>query len=164
VNPTQGGWLILLSLGVAMLLAIVHLPESWPQWLGWLRPAWISLVVFFWVMELPHRLGLISAWMIGLVVDVLYADPLGLNGALLAAITYVAWRFYERLRMYSVFQQCGVVFLLILGSEAVRMFVGDVAANRGWSWAVVGPALISILVWPFLYLTLQRFRVQFRVE
>jgi rod shape-determining protein MreD len=156
--------LILFSLGVAMVLAIVHLPETWPQWLGWLRPEWVSLVVFFWVMELPHRLGLISAWVVGLAVDVLYADPLGLNGALLAAITYFAWRFYERLRMYSVFQQCGVVFVLIFGSEAVRMLVRDLAWDRGWTWAVVLPALASMVLWPFVYLLLQRFRTQFRVE
>jgi rod shape-determining protein MreD len=164
VNPTQGGWLILASLGVAMILAIVHLPESMPQWLGWLRPEWVSLVVFFWVMELPHRLGLISAWVVGLFVDVLYADPLGLNGALLAAITYIAWRFYERLRMYSVFQQCGVVFFLILGTEALRMVVRDAAWDRGWSWAILIPALTSTLLWPFVYLILQRLRQQFRVE
>jgi len=156
--------MILASIGMAMILAIVHLPETWPQWLGWLRPEWVSLVVFFWVIELPHRLGLISAWVVGLAVDVLNADPLGLNGALLAAITYIAWRFFERLRMYAVFQQCGVVFVLILGSEAVRMVVRDLAWDRGWSWAIVGPALASMLLWPFVYLILQRVRLQFRVE
>ena len=100
----------------------------------------------------------------GLFVDVLYADPLGLNGALLAAITYIAWRFYERLRMYSVFQQCGVVFFLILGSEALRRVVRDTAWDRGWSWAILIPALTSTLLWPFVYLILQRLRQQFRVE
>ena len=115
-------------------------------------------------MELPHRLGLISAWVVGLAADVLQADPLGLNGIVLAAITYIAWRFYERLRMYSVVQQCGVVFLLVLGSELVRGVVQDAAWGRGWSWGVLAPALMSMLAWPLVYVVLQRFRVQFRVE
>lgn len=164
MNPGKGGWLILLSLAAAMVLATVHLPETLPQWLGWLRPAWIALVVFFWVMELPHRLGLISAWILGLAADVLLADPLGLNGILLAAITYIAWRFYERLRMYSVVQQCGVVFVLVLGTEGVRSVVQDAAWSRGWSWGVLLPALVSMLIWPFVYVVLQRLRLQFRVE
>ena len=42
-------------------------------------------MLFFWVLELPHRIGLITAWIVGLFVDVLHADPLGLNGLLLAA-------------------------------------------------------------------------------
>lgn len=164
MNPTQGGWLILLTIAAAMVLATVHLPESWPQALGWIRPAWISLVVFYWVMELPHRVGLISAWIVGLCVDVLYADPLGLNGILLAGITYVAWRFYERLRMYSIPQQCGVVFLLVMASELVRMLVQDLAWGRGWTWTVMIPALTSTLLWPFVYLLLHRLRIQVRVE
>lgn len=164
MNPAQGGWLILASLVVAMVLAIFHLPETWPQWLGWLRPAWVPLFVFFWVMALPHRLGLVSAWIVGIFVDVLFGDPIGLNGAVLAGITYIGWRFYERLRMYSVVQQCGVVFLLILGGDLVRMLVHDFSADRGWSWAVLLPAFTSMLVWPFVFLFLQRLRLQFGVE
>ena len=163
MNPTQGGWLILLTVAGAMVLAVAHLPETWPQWLGWLRPAWVAVVVFYWVMELPHRLGLIAAWILGALVDVLQAEPLGLNGLILAAITYVGWRFYERLRMYSVAQQCGVVFLLVLGAELLRAVVLEVVSDRGWSWGLLLPPLSSMLIWPFVALLLTRLRLQFRV-
>ena len=163
MNPTQGGWLILLTVAAAMVLAVAHVPETWPQWIGWLRPAWVAMVVFYWVMELPHRIGLIAAWVLGALVDVLQAEPLGLNGLILAAITYVAWRFYERLRMYSVVQQCGVVFLLVLAAEATRVMVLSVADDGGWSWGVFGPPLVSLMLWPFLVLILARLRLQFRV-
>jgi rod shape-determining protein MreD len=163
VNPLQGGWLILLTLAVAMVLGIVHLPETWPQWLGWLRPAWVALVIFYWVMELPHRMGLIAAWVLGALVDVLQAEPLGLNGVILASITFVAWRFYERLRMYSIVQQCGVVFLLVIAAEVFRAFVLDLTADRGWTWALLGPATLSMLLWPLVALLLSRLRRQFRV-
>ncbi len=163
MNPTQGGWLILLTLAAAMVLAVGHLPQSWPDWLGWLRPAWVVMVIFYWVMELPHRIGLIAAWIIGALVDVLRAEPLGLNALILAAITYVAWRFYERLRMYSVIQQCGVVFLLVLGAEVTRELVLHAVNGLPWSWGVVGPPLVSLALWPFLAVLLARLRVQFRV-
>lgn len=163
MNPTEGGWLILLTVAGAMVLAVAHLPETWPQWLGWLRPAWVAVVVFYWVMELPHRVGLIAAWTLGALVDVLQAEPLGLNGLILAAITYVAWRFYERLRMYSVAQQCGVVFLLVLGAELLRAVVLEAVSDRGWSWGLLLPPLSSMLVWPFVALLLTRLRLQFRV-
>ncbi|MFU8817920.1 MAG: rod shape-determining protein MreD [Pseudomonadales bacterium] len=163
MNPFQGGWLILLTLAAAMVLAVVHLPETWPQWLGWLRPAWVALVIFYWVTELPHRIGLISAWALGILVDVLQAEPLGLNGVILATVTYVGWRFYERLRMYSILQQCGVVFLLVVGAELTRALVLELVAGRGWSWGLFGPAVLSMLAWPFVALLLTRLRLQFRV-
>ena len=164
MNPSQGGWVILLTLAGALILTVVHAPLAWPDWLGWLRPGWVVLVVFFWVMELPHRIGLVSAWIVGLLVEVLYADPLGLNGLVLAAITYVTWKFYERLRMYSVLQQCGVVFLMVLAGEIARQIVQDQAAERAWTWLMVLPALVSMLLWPFIYILLQNLRVQFRIE
>ncbi len=67
MNPLRGGWVILLSIAVAMMLAVAHLPEDFPQWLGYLRPAWVLLVVFYWVMALPDRLGMITAWLVGLL-------------------------------------------------------------------------------------------------
>jgi rod shape-determining protein MreD len=164
MNPTQGGWLILLTVASAMVLAVVHLPETWPHWLGWLRPAWVALVIFYWVMELPHRIGLIAAWVIGALVDVLLGEPLGLNGVLLATITYVAWRFYERLRMYSIIQQGGVAFLLVLGTELLRSIVLDIAGERDFSWGLLGPAALSLVVWPFLAMLLQMLRLRFRVQ
>lgn len=163
MNPSQGGWLILLTVAAAMVLTVGHLPGGWPDWLGWLRPAWVAMVIFYWVMELPHRIGLIAAWIIGALVDVLVAEPLGLNGLILAAITYVAWRFYERLRMYSGAQQCGVVFLLVLGAEVTRELVLNAVTGRPWNWGVMGPPLVSLLLWPFVALLLSRLRLQFRV-
>ena len=164
MNPTRGGWLIGLTLLIALILAALHLPENWPQWLGWLRPAWVLLVIFFWVLETPHRIGLISAWMLGALIDVMHADPLGLNGVLLAEVTYFTWSFYERLRMYSVVQQCSVVFMLVAVCEFVRVFVQDLLFDRGLSWGPFAIAGISAVLWPFCYLILIRLRQQFRVE
>ncbi len=164
MNPANGGWVILLSLVVAMLLGVVHLPETWPSWLGWLRPNWLILVVFFWVVELPHRVGLIAIWCFGLLVDVLYADPLGLNGFVLAAVTYVAWRFFERLRMYSVLQQAGLVFLLTLAAEVLRIFVVGLGSERDWQWPVLVIPVMSMIFWPLVFLILLRVRTGVRVE
>ena len=164
MNLANGGWLILLTLVIALVLAAAHLPETFPQWLGWLRPMWVTLVIFFWVLELPHRIGLISAWVVGLLVDVLHADPLGLNGLILAGVTYFTWKFYERLRMYSVLQQCTVVFFLVTVGEFVRVLVQDLMFDRGLSWGPFVVATSSALLWPFAYLILLRLRQQFRVE
>lgn len=164
MNPANGGWVILLSLILAMMLGVVHLPESWPSWLGWLRPNWLLLVLFFWVIELPHRVGLIAVWCVGLLVDVLYADPIGLNGFILAGVTYIAWRFFERLRMYSVLQQCGIVFVLGLAAELLRVVVIGLGSDRQWGWEVLLIPLTSMLMWPLVFLLLLRIRTGVRVE
>ncbi len=164
MNPTRGGWVILLTLAFAMLLAVVHLPDGTPTWVGWLRPSWIVLVVFYWVMALPHRFGMITAWITGMLVDVLYADPLGVNGFCLAALTYVTWSFYERFRMYSVAQQGVVVFVMVLGTEFVRMCAQWLGRDGALTWWIVVPAIMSTIAWPLVALALRRIRIQFSVE
>ncbi|MEM1230092.1 MAG: rod shape-determining protein MreD [Pseudomonadota bacterium] len=164
MNPAGGGWLIALTLIGALLLAVVHLPESWPQWLGWLRPAWVPLVLFYWVLAVPHRIGLISAWLVGLVLDVLQAEPLGLNGLLLASITFVAWRFYERLRMYAGLQHSLLLLVLLTLTELTRRLVHLLMTGEpvGSAWLLV--PLMSALAWPFLEAALSRLRLRVRVE
>ena len=164
MNPANGGWLIALTLIAAMLLGVVHLPESWPDWLGWLRPNWLLLVLFFWVIEVPHRVGLIAVWSMGLFVDVLYADPIGLNGIIMAGVSYMGWRFFERLRMYSVFQQCGILLLLVAGAELLRVLVLGVGSERPWGWNVLLSPLVTTVVWPLMFLFLLRLRTGARVE
>lgn len=164
MNPFQGGWVILASLAVAMVLSVVHLPEWWPQWLGWFRPAWMVLVVFYWVMALPHRVGLISAWCVGLLADVLFGDPLGVNGICLAALTFLTWSFYERFRMYSVAQQGALVFVVVLAMEIVRLFAQMFGRSGSLSWMVLWTAIASTLAWPLVYLALRRVRRQFEVS
>jgi len=57
-----------------------------------------------------------------------------------------------------------VIFLLVLGGEFLRLFVQDLAFDRGMSWGALLPAFVSFLLWPVLYLLLSRLKVQFRVE
>lgn len=164
MNPTKGGWLILLTVLIGMFLGVVHLPETWPSWLGALRPDWLLLILFFWVIELPHRIGLIAVWLLGFAVDALQATALGTHGLILASVTYIAWRFFERLRMYSVLQQCGVVLLLVFASEVMQIFITSIGSQRAWGWEVLLVPMMSMITWPFVYLILLRLRTGLRVE
>jgi cell shape-determining protein MreD len=66
--------------------------------------------------------------------------------------------------MYSVLQQGGVVFLLVLAGECLRLLMQGLTTERQLTWAALLPAVTSLLVWPFLALLLTRLRLQFRVE
>ena len=147
-----------------MVLSVFHLPQDWPDWLSLLRPNWLVVVLFFWVVELPHRIGLIGTWVLGMLLDVLLAQPLGLNGLILAGVTYISWRFYERLRMYSALQQSGVVFVLVALAELVRGLALNLDSQRGVGWELLSVPVVSMLAWPVIYLALLRLRVGLRIE
>jgi len=164
VNPANGGWAILLSLIVALIFGVMHLPEWWPQWLGWLRPNWVLLTVFFWVLAVPQRFGLVAAWLLGIVCDVLYGEPLGLNGALFALFTYITWSIYERLRMFGAVQQAILLFFMVLLAEGARMIGLLLLIERDAQFGFVVIAAASALVWPLVRALLAQVETACRVH
>ncbi len=164
MNPARGGWVILLTLVLAMLLSVMHLPAAMPDWLIWLRPNWLVLVLFYWVMALPHRLGLIAAWMIGLFADVLHGELLGVNALALACITYITWSFYERLRMYTGAQQALVLLLLTALAELFRLLIQMLTLGAPFTLGFLLTALITMLCWLPAYAGLGWLRRQFAVH
>ena len=62
VDQEQHGlWVIWASFLVAYLLAVVALPD----WLIQARPEWVALALVYWTIALPHRIGLITALVVG---------------------------------------------------------------------------------------------------
>ncbi|MBV1906779.1 MAG: rod shape-determining protein MreD [Pseudomonadales bacterium] len=156
MSSETGTITIMLSLFVAMILAVFHLPEWSPDWLAWFRPSWVVLVMLYWVMELPHRVGMVRAWLLGLCLDVLLGEPMGVNAFCLAALTFVTWSIYERLRMYAVVQQAVFVFGAVLCIELLKMLLWMQFLNADFHMTFLWVAMASALVWPLVYLVLRR--------
>ena len=71
------------------------------------------MVLIYWVMALPYRVGIGSAWIVGIILDVLEGSVLGLNALGLVVIAYVTLNLHQRLRMFSALQQAGLVLALV---------------------------------------------------
>lgn len=150
MNPLRGGWLVGLTFFAAATLAVAHLPAGLPDWVGWLRPAWVPLVLFFWIVERPHRIGIISVWAFGLLLDVVLSEPLGLNGLALTVMAVLGLSAYERLRMINVFQQATALLLLVLATELAKAVVVSLAQGAPLSGQLLATAAVTATLWPFL--------------
>ena len=62
VNPA----FIIATLIAAALLNMM----PWTGWAVWLRPDFVALVVLYWVIEQPRRVGFTAAFVLGLLMDV----------------------------------------------------------------------------------------------
>lgn len=160
----RGGWLILLTVAIAFVLTAARAPGEWPGWLSWLRPGWVLLTLCFWAMTAPQRIGPISAWIIGLFLDELRGDPLGLNALILALAVHFAARFHQRLRMYGLLQQCALAFLIMALAELARQVGASIVAVPRWTWLAFLPAVTSAALWILLHRLLGRIKQVVEVE
>ena len=157
----NGLWVVVLSFLLAYLLAVIPLPE----WAMNYRPEWVPMVLIYWVMAMPYRVGIGSAWVAGLLLDVLEGSILGLNGLSLVIIAYVTLSLHQRLRMFSSLQQSGLVFALVGLNLMVChwlqiMTQQTVSSNLMFLMA----ALTSAVIWPTLFHLLRRIRRSFAVR
>lgn len=154
-------WVIVLSFSVAYLLAIVPFPE----WAMNFRPEWVPMVLIYWLMALPYRIGIGVAWFAGLILDILEGTTLGLNAIGLVVIAYVTLNLHLRLRMFTTVQQAGLILALVglnlmLGHWLLLMTGETVPPNLLYLMA----ALTSAVIWPSLFHLLRHMRRSFDVH
>ena len=143
--------MVSLTLLVSLLLAVFPLtpPDD-----GW-RPEWTALVVIFWAVNIPDRIGVSFAWLAGLVLDGFSGVTLGQNALSLAIVAYICNGLYQRMQHFAILQQAGLVFVLVGIHLLVGYWVQSLGALSTRNLNFLAGALSSALVWPFFSLVLQ---------
>ena len=154
-------WVIFFSFFVAYLLAIVPFPE----WAMNYRPEWVPMVLIYWVMALPHRLGIGAAWCAGLLLDILEGSTLGLNAISLVILAYVTLSLHQRMRMFTSLQQSGLIFVLVGLNLMLCHWLQIVTGQTiNVSLLFLMAALTSAIIWPSLFQLLRQIRRSFDVH
>jgi len=145
---------------VAFMLAIMPLPD----WAVELRPEWVTLVLIYWAMAAPSRIGVTAAWVAGLLLDVSYGTLMGQHAVGLVIVIYVIHIQHQRLRVASLLQQAIVVFFLLLFKQILVLWVDGMLGRAPGSWLYFMPTITSALLWPWTYLILRDLRRKYGVN
>ena len=97
----HNGVIILLTLLVALMASIMPLPLS----VDVFRPDWVLIALIYWCMALPGRVNIITAWVMGFLLDVLLGSVLGVHAAAMAISVYIVVENYQKIRNFSIWQQ-----------------------------------------------------------
>jgi rod shape-determining protein MreD len=138
--------LFLVTVVIALVLSISLFPVGWFEF----RPEWLGLVVFYWTFRAPAQFGILMAWCLGLLLDVLEATPLGTNALGMALIAFLVLTIHQRLRMHPLPQQCLMVFLLLGINQMLVHFIKQMLGADTAGFSYLWPALTSAVAWPFV--------------
>jgi rod shape-determining protein MreD len=153
-----GGSLYWGSFALALLLGLLPVPAAVAPF----KPYWLALVLCFWLLEAPERAGLGTAFLLGLVGDLLFGTLLGEQAMRLTILAFIVLRFRARLRFFTLAQQALALFALLVNDRCVVMMV------RGFSGEGLPPAsfwlspLTGMLLWPWIFLLLDDLRLKLR--
>lgn len=157
VRASQG-WAFWIGVALSLLLMLMPLPAAIQP----LKPYWPALVLAYWCLESNDRIGVGTAFGVGLAADLLNGALLGDQALRLAVLVFIVLRFRSRLRFFPMWQQALAVGLLLLNNHVlqalIRAFAGD-APMPALSW--LAPA-VGALVWPFVFLLLDDVNTRLR--
>jgi rod shape-determining protein MreD len=156
----HGYSVILLTFVVAYVLAVM----PFPQWLQWGRPEWVALVLIYWCIALPHRVGIATGLVLGVGLDVLEGAVLGQNAFALVVVALLSLLLYQRLRVYSLWQQSAVVFILVGINQLICQWVQNLEGLGARTVLFLLPAFSSALLWPVVLHLLRSLRRTYRVS
>lgn len=149
-NRRGGGWLIMLSFLLGLLLDMLALPGK----LALFWPDWLTLILIYWCLWLPHRVGIATAWSLGLLIDLGKDALLGQHALALALVAYLTLKAYRQLRQVPVWQQTLSVLLFVLLSKLLLSWLSGMAGQAPQDSYFLLSALATLLIWPLLVLVL----------
>lgn len=121
--PVRAGFIAATLLG-ALLLNL--LPWS-GVWLS-IKPDFVALVLLCWCVEQPRKVGFVSAWLLGLVMDVADGALFGQHALSYSVLAYAGIVLHRRVRMFTGAPQVVHVLLLLLMNDlivlAIRLAAG----------------------------------------
>jgi len=159
-SVAQGRLVIIATLCVALLLMILPMPD----WARPFRPQWVTLVLLYWAIALPHRVGVGSGFLTGIALDVLTGTLLGQHALGLSIVTFVGIQLHQRIRIFPFWQQSLGILVLLLLEHLLALWI--IGATRGVApglvyWTV---PFIGALLWPWIFVTLRKIRRHFKVS
>lgn len=145
---------VALSLIVAFALTSVPLPDWANPW----RPAWVAIVIIYWCLAIPERIGVLFAWTIGLLLDVLHGAILGQHAIGLAFVAYVSVLYHQQVRVFPLVQQSLVVGSLVFLYLGAMLLTYNFLGSRPYASLYLLGAVTSALLWPWAYIVLRDVR------
>ena len=156
----HGGMVVFVTFIIALLLTIIPLPE----WLRYVRPDWAGLVLIYWCLALPDRVGVTTGWLTGLLVDLLTGTLLGQHALSLTVVAWLTLKFHQRVRLFPVWQQALTVLVLLIVHQLLALWVNRIIGLPGAPWYVWLPAVSGMLLWPLIFTLLRGLRRGFSVD
>lgn len=156
----SAGRIILLSLLMGLVMTILPLPV----WADPLRPEWTALILIYWSMALPQRVGVTVAWTVGLLQDVLQGFLLGAHALAFGIVAFLTLKLHQRIRVFPLWQQAMSILLLLLIIRLILLWIRGLSGRPGADWEYWLPALTGTALWPLVFLCLREIRRRFRVQ
>ncbi|GAA0811833.1 rod shape-determining protein MreD [Colwellia asteriadis] len=157
---SHNGIIIIFSLLVALMASIMPMPLAFDAF----RPDWVLIVLVYWCLALPSKINIITAWLMGFLLDVLLGSTLGIHAAAMALTMYIVVVNFQKIRNFSVWQQALIIGVLAALYHLIVFWLQRFLSDAVFLPSYLYPVITSIILWPWVFLLLRRVRRHFKIK
>ncbi len=107
---------------VAFVLEIM----PWPNDFQGYRPTWVVLVLLYWALALPDKVSVGTAFVVGIIWDLVVGSILGIHALVLSIAIYIITKNHQILRNLSLWLQSLLVMLYVILIRFMIFFIEDI--------------------------------------
>lgn len=133
--------------GSLLLALLLHmLPVGRIAWM----PDLMAVVLVFWSIHQPHRIGMGVAFFMGLLVDVQQSAMLGQHALAYTLLSFMALVMHRRLVWYSVFSQAVQILPFFAIAHALELLVRLISGGVFPGNTIAFAPVIEAALWPLI--------------
>lgn len=157
---SHNGIIIVFTLLIALMASIMPMPLSVDAF----RPDWVLIVLVYWCLALPNKINIITAWLMGFILDVLLGSVLGVHAAAMALSVYIVVVNFQKIRNFSVWQQALIIGVLAALYHLLVFWLQRFLTDAVFLTSYLYPVITSVILWPWVFLLLRRVRRHFKIK
>ena len=138
VNP----WFLWLSLIAALVFNMLPLGRIAAL------PDMLAVVLVFWNVHQPRRVGIGAAFVFGLLMDVHQGSVLGQHAEAYTLLSFLAITMHRRLLWFGLTEQALQILPVFIVAHAVSLVVRLLSSGSFPGWTMLLAPLFEALLWP----------------
>jgi rod shape-determining protein MreD len=139
------------TLFVTMLVNLLPLTG----WVLALRPDFVALVLLYWGIYQPRKIGFLPAFMLGLAMDVADGSLFGQHALAYSVMMFAAIALHRRVSMFDMRHQILHVLPILLVMQLIVLGVRQAAGGEFPGWWYFLSSITGAVLWPVTDLLLK---------
>lgn len=146
------GQFIAMTLFAALMINIL----PWQGAALLVRPDFMLLLLVYWAVHQPLRVGMAIAWGLGLVMDVADGALLGQYALAYTIVIFLTLSLHRRIQAFTLWPQALHIFPLLLVSQILVLLTHLLSGAAFIGWGYFFASITGALLWPPLSLLVRQ--------
>ncbi|MCX8580420.1 MULTISPECIES: rod shape-determining protein MreD [unclassified Gilliamella] len=155
----------ILVIWLTLLIGLCVQIIPWSPEYNMFKPHLLMLIMAYWLIALPHRIGMGMAFLLGIILDLFSGSLLGIHAFIFSCVAYLLMFKFQLIRNLALWQQSIIIFAVSLCYNIlVFLFQVSIYHTITISPLILVSSFVDGVLWIVIYLFLRLIRRNFAIN